>query len=142
MVEQPAHNRWVLSSSLRGSINYIMKDDEMTGMELSDWISRLIKEDKLYKFYKSKEWIKLKNKVMQEHHNECLWCKERGKVTKAETVHHIQFVKKYPALALSEYYVYRGRQYRNLVPLCHECHDKAHERMGYKKRKQFNQERW
>ena len=50
--------------------------------------------------------------------------------------------KKYPELALCEYYDYRGQRYRNLVPLCHDCHDRAHERMKYKKKKQVNEERW
>lgn len=115
---------------------------DMTQQELAAWINRLQTEDRLYRFYKSKEWIRLKDKVLQEFHNECLWCRERGKISRAETVHHIQFVKRHPELALSEYYTYQGRRYRNLVPLCHDCHDKAHERMGYKRCKQLNEERW
>lgn len=42
----------------------------------------------------------------------------------------------------SRCYDYRGQRYRNLVPLCHDCHDRAHERMKYKKKKQVNEERW
>lgn len=106
-------------------------------------IQRLIEEGKLYRFYKSKEWMKLREKILKENHNECAWCKEKGKISKAEQVHHVQYVKKHPELALSEYYTYKGKRYRNLIPLCHDCHDKAHGRMRHKpKAKQINEERW
>lgn len=114
----------------------------MEGKELEQWITQLIKEDKLYKFYKSKKWKQKKEKILREFHNECAWCRKKGKISEAETVHHIQFVKKYPSLALSEFYTYQGEQHRNLVPLCHDCHDMAHGRMKYQKREQFNEERW
>lgn len=110
--------------------------------ELVAWIKSLIEEGKLWKFYKWKEWLKLKNQILEEAHYECEWCKKRGKISKAEEVHHIQFVKKYPHLAMSRYYTHKGKQHKNLVALCHDCHDKAHERMKYKKQKQFNEERW
>lgn len=114
-----------------------------TKMWTADKLRELIQENKLYKFYKSKEWIALKNEVLKEFHNECLWCRERGIIRKATQVHHIQFVKKHPELALSKYYTYNGKRYRNLVPLCQDCHDKAHKRMKYKPRpKQINEERW
>lgn len=105
-------------------------------------IEKLIEENKLYRFYKSKEWVILKNKVLDEFHHECQWCKEKGKVSRAETVHHVQYVKTHPELALCEFYEYRGKQYRNLIPLCHDCHDRAHERMKYRKVEQVNEERW
>lgn len=109
---------------------------------LVEWIKELIKENKLWKFYKSKEWINLKEDILEESHHECEWCKEKGRISRAEEVHHIQFVRKHPELALSRYYTFRGQQYKNLVALCHDCHDRAHERMKYKKQKQFNEERW
>lgn len=112
-------------------------------MQLEDWIKRLIEEDKLYRFYKDKKWKTLKEKILKENHYECAWCKDKGIISKAVEVHHIQFVKKHPALALSEYYTYKGKQYKNLVPLCHDCHDKAHNRMRYKaKPKPITEERW
>lgn len=110
--------------------------------KLSNWIKQLIRDDKLYQFYKSKEWKKLKEQVLQEAHYECEWCKKKGKITRAVEVHHVQLVRKHPELALSKYYTFKGQQYKNLIPLCHDCHDKAHERMKYKKREQFNEERW
>ncbi len=114
----------------------------MNRKELKSWIEELIKENKLYKFYKSKLWLNKKETILRKFHRECLWCKKKGKISKAEEVHHVQFVKKHPELALDEFYTYKGQQYKNLVPLCHDCHDKAHERMKYRKREQFNDERW
>lgn len=106
-------------------------------------IKELIKENKLYKFYKSKEWQQLKEQVLKENHYECAWCKEKGKIAKAETVHHVQYVKKHPDLAMQKYFSYGGKQYKNLVPLCHDCHDKAHGRIKYKIRKKpLTEERW
>lgn len=114
----------------------------MTGQELKKWIRKLEKEGKLYKFYKCKEWMELKASVLRDAHYECSKCKEKGKISRAEEVHHVQWVKRYPELALSRTYQHKGKTYQNLLPLCHSCHDKEHERFGYKKNQQFNEERW
>lgn len=114
----------------------------MTQKELKQWIERLIQEGKLYRFYKSKEWIELKTEVLVNAHYECEKCKAKGRISRATEVHHVQWVKKYPELALSKTYVYKGKVYKNLLPLCHACHDAEHERFAFKKKKQFNVERW
>ena len=106
-------------------------------------IKKLMEEGKLYRFYKSKEWKELRDKILKENHYECQWCRKQGKIRRAETVHHVQYVKTHPDLAMQEYYTYKGCQYQNLIPLCHDCHDKAHDRMQYKKKaEQVNEERW
>ena len=105
-------------------------------------IRELIAEDKLYRFYKSTEWKALRDKILKENHYECEWCRDRGQISKAETVHHVQYVKNHPDLAMSEFYWFKGKRYRNLIALCHDCHDKAHERMRYRKKKCVNEERW
>ena len=111
----------------------------MTVSEIKD----LIKQGELYKFYKSKAWKELKERILKENHHECKWCKESGRINRAVTVHHVQFVKKHPELALSRTYTYNGKTYDNLIPLCHDCHDKAHDRMKYKpKAKPLTEERW
>lgn len=110
--------------------------------ELATWIRGLIQENKLYQFYKSKEWIELREKILRQNHYECEWCREKGKIRKAEEVHHVQYVRKHPESALDEYYTFNGVQRKNLLALCHDCHDKAHGRMGHQERKQFNEERW
>lgn len=30
----------------------------------------------------------------------------------------------------------------NLIPLCHDCHDRAHKRIKYKPKKKVTEERW
>lgn len=114
----------------------------VTKKKLKQWIEELIQSGELYKFYKSKQWQQLKAEVLKEAHGECVKCKAKGKVSLAVEVHHVQWVKKHPELALSRTYTYNGKTYQNLLPLCHSCHDEEHERFEYKKQKQFNEERW
>ena len=114
----------------------------MTKKELKLWIEDLVQENKLYKFYKSKEWLELKEAVLTDAHYECAKCRAKGRISKAVEVHHVQWVKKHPDLALSRTYTYKGQTYQNLLPLCHSCHDEEHDRFGHEKKEQFNQERW
>lgn len=95
----------------------------MTQDELEAWIKRLIAEDKLYKFYKCKEWRELSDAVMKENNHECQQCKKRGIHTRVRSVHHVQWVWKHPRMVLSRTYVYGGKTYTNLVPLCENCHN-------------------
>lgn len=109
------------------------------------YIRELIEEDRVYIFYKTEEWIKLRNEVMQELHNECQMCSGRGRLTKADCVHHVNEVRERPELALSKYYIDReGNEQRNLLPLCNTCHNEVHDKLGrwQKKDKFFNKERW
>lgn len=95
--------------------------------DLVKWIEQLIRDNQMYKFYKSRSWIELKNSVMEEFHHECGRCRAKGKITKAVTVHHINHVKDRPDLALSEYYIDdNGNKQRNLIPLCARCHNEVH----------------
>ena len=98
----------------------------MNNKGLEKWINKLIEEDKLWKFYKSKEFRHLKEEILREQHYECQECKKLGKITKADTVHHVQHVRKHPSLALSKYYTYEGKQYINLIAVCKSCHNKLH----------------
>lgn len=102
-----------------------------TEKELVDWIEELIDVDELWRFYKSKEFRKLKEEVLREQHHECQVCKEKGILTKADTVHHIQYVRNHPELALSKTYTYMGREHRNLIAICRSCHNKVHKEKGY-----------
>ena len=61
----------------------------MNNKGLEKWINKLIEEDKLWKFYKSKEFRHLKEEILREQHYECQECKKLGKITKAEKGHHI-----------------------------------------------------
>lgn len=124
----------------------------MDERELVTWINELIEEDKLYKFYKSKYWKGnketegLKNEVLREQKRECQMClcKSPKVVTIADTVHHVQFVRRHPELALSKYYMYKGMQHRNLIAVCKECHNKLHPEKNKRhyEEKFTNEERW
>lgn len=113
----------------------------MTEEQCGKWISKLIAEDRLDKFYNSPQWRKLRKEVIAENKNECQDCKAKGYYTKANTVHHQQYVRKHPRLALSRTYTFKGKEYINLVPLCHDCHEQRH---GYRQRekKPVTEERW
>lgn len=123
--------------------------------DLIDWIKQLIKQDELWRFYKCKEWIALKTSILQEAHYECAECKKHGIITRYDvdkngkkklisTVHHVQYVRNYPELALSRTYMYKGKSYVNLIPVCKACHNKLHpeKRAGNTSEHYHNKERW
>ena len=118
----------------------------MTEDQLEAWINELIRTNKLYKFYKSKEWRELSDTIKKENHNECVFCKRRGIHSPARSVHHVQWVRKHPRLALSRTYIYNGQEYDNLISLCESCHNEQHPEKRVKpelKKERFtNEERW
>ena len=110
-------------------------------------IVECINTGKLYRVYKTKEWLRLKQEVLEEFHFECANCKAKGIITRAQTVHHVKHVKEYPQFIYSKYYtdIY-GKQQRNLIPLCNRCHNEEHDRFKRKKEKKnekpLTEERW
>lgn len=129
----------------------------MNERELKEWIEELIAKDELWRFYKSKEWVTVKERILKKNHHECSVCRSSGKITRYDvdadgnkklisTVHHVQFVRKHPGLALSETYTYNGKTYVNLIPVCKACHNKLHpekrNRQRNKTNSYTNQERW
>lgn len=99
------------------------------------WIERLIREDKLIPFYKSKQWRSVRQEALERDNFECQECKRHGKYSRAQNVHHKQELKLRPELALS---------IDNLECLCIRCHNKIHDKQLNKpKNKPFvNEERW
>lgn len=117
----------------------------MNKLELKKWIKELLSQGNIDPFYKSKYWINIRKEVLEEQKEECQECRKLGKVTKANIVHHVQFVHKYPELALSKFYTYNGKQYRNLICVCADCHNKLHpekQKNKFKNKKFINKERW
>jgi 5-methylcytosine-specific restriction endonuclease McrA len=114
----------------------------MTEEQCGKWVSKLIAEDRLDKFYNSPQWRKLRKEVIAENKNECQDCKAKGYYTKANTVHHQQYVRKHPRLALSRTYTFQGKEYINLVPLCHDCHEQRHGYRQKEKEEPLTPERW
>ncbi|MDY4205530.1 HNH endonuclease [Porcincola intestinalis] len=131
----------------------------MTQAELATWIRQLIKEDRLYKFYKSKDWIKLKTEILRDAHYECAVCRQHGKITRYDvdlmtgekklisTVHHVMHVREHPELAMSRTFrdPATGEIKTNLLPVCKSCHNKLHPEKFKSKQKQakpLTVERW
>lgn len=99
---------------------------------LEKWIKDLIAQDKLHTFYISSIWKSTKREVLKEQNHECQRCKLIKKIyTKATTVHHKKYVRKYPRLALTK---------SNLEAICEQCHYDEHHR-GPKKGF-INEEKW
>lgn len=128
-------------------------------VSLEEWIRELIATNKLYKFYKTQEWLTLRAEVMSDHHNECARCKDLGAWTRegghlhrsdryhlrrADTVHHTMEVRDYPSLALTRFVDRPGGRVEVLLPLCNTCHNEIHGRLfvGQKPKEQLNEERW
>ena len=93
-------------------------------VQLVQWINKLIEEDKLWKFYKSKAFKDLRAEVFEEQHHECYFHRQRGQIVKGTICHHIYEVREYPQYALSKYVVdEKGNRHINLVCVCHRCHE-------------------
>jgi len=102
-----------------------------------------VQPGQLHEFYRSSAWERLRAEVLAEYKYECQHCKARGYYTKANTVHHVRHVKRYPELALSKTYTDgQGYEQQNLVPLCHACHEQAHDHRQKEKPKPLTKERW
>lgn len=64
----------------------------MNKLELKKWIKELLTQGKIDDFYKSKYWRKVREQVLKEQKEECQECLKLGKVTKANTVHHLSLI--------------------------------------------------
>ena len=85
-------------------------------------------------FYIWSRWLAVRAVVLDHDKHECQRCKTlHHKYTPATTVHHVNHFKKRPDLALEMWYRNPAthEQERNLISLCHACHEEVH---GYRKR--------
>lgn len=81
-------------------------------------------------FYKSKAWKSLRLEALQRDNYLCVECLKNGKITPADTVHHIKPLRIDQARAL---------QLSNLETVCTACHNKLHrERSQTLKKKNAN----
>jgi 5-methylcytosine-specific restriction endonuclease McrA len=110
--------------------------------EVGRWIQSLIDADNLHEFYTCSAWLNLRENVLAEYHYECQDCKDKGFYTKANHVHHVQYVRKHPRYALSKTYIFQGKEYKNLIPLCHNCHEIRHGYRQKEEKKPLTEERW
>ncbi len=111
--------------------------------EVGKWIQSLIDEDRIHDFYVSSYWLNLRAEILEEDKNECQHCKKRGLYKKADTVHHVKHLRDYPILALSKTYIFQGKERRQLVSLCRQCHEAEHpDRIQKEKTEPLTEERW
>lgn len=74
-------------------------------------------------FYHSGAWQSKRKEILKRDNNECQKCKQKGRYSKAECVHHIKHLKDRQDLALVD---------SNLLSLCFVCHNEEHpERFKY-----------
>lgn len=96
-------------------------------------------------FYTWARWLAVRTEVLSLDKYECQNCREKYKRYRmADTVHHVNHFRDRPDLALEIYYndPATHEKRRNLVSLCHDCHEEVH---GYRKRKKvepLTEERW
>lgn len=76
---------------------------------------------KVNPFYKSTAWRKCREVVLIRDHYLCQPCLRLGRITTANTVHHIKPLEDHPELALDE---------DNLESICPVCHNKEHPEKG------------
>ena len=100
------------------------------------FVKKCIKEN-IHRFYTWSKWKTKREEVLRLDKYECQICKQRGKYKKATTVHHVNYVKKHPI-----WYYFRGEKKRNLISLCHECHEEVHGYRKKEKKKPLTEERW
>ena len=97
-------------------------------------IKQCIDSGDMHPFYTSREWLRLRAKVLKAQHYECQLCKRKGRYRKAKAVHHMNYVRSHPELALSER---DGKGKLNLIAVCDECHKEIH-----RPRPKWNDEKW
>ena len=121
----------------------------MNTSDLIAFINECRTTNKMWRFYKCKEWLQLRQEVLEDEHYECINCRDKyGVITRATTVHHVNHVLNRPDLALSRYYIDdEGNEQLNLMPLCGRCHnevhpEKANKIKSYNKHKPLNDEKW
>ena len=77
-----------------------------------------------YKFYKLNRWVIFRKSILKLDHNECVICRHIfHRYRPANTIHHVHHLDEYPELALN---AYDRDGNRNLISLCHQCHELVH----------------
>lgn len=104
---------------------------EMNTTELVQWVNTFIRNNNVHGFYVSTPWKHKRLEILYQQNNECQVCKAKGLYSKADTVHHIKYLRKHPELALTDI---------NLMALCYNCHFEIHHKN--KPKLQLNEEKW
>ena len=87
------------------------------------------------RFYVTAGWLRVRLQVLERDKYACSKCRDAGKYTKANTVHHLRPLSEAPHMALD---------LGNLTSLCHACHEAIHSRvpLAGKQLAEMFPERW
>ena len=97
-------------------------------------VRKLISEGKVHDFYVSSLWLHKRKEILRENKYQCKLCKQEGKYSRANHVHHIKHLRKFPELALED---------NNLMPVCKECHEnKCHPGRLSRPKEPITKEKW
>lgn len=108
-------------------------------------IKEMIRQNDMHAFYNDRGWRRISHEIMREQHNECQLCRQHGRYSRAKVVHHVCYLRKRPDLAYSRTYTdSEGREHKQLIALCQNCHEQIHNRTLYlnAKKKFTNEEKW
>ena len=105
-------------------------------------LQRLIEDGQGARFYSWAAWDRVREKVMELDHHECVRCRRAGRYSPAVLVHHVKHLEDRPDLA-TEIYDPQTKE-RQLVSLCRACHELEHpERLAFRPPKEpVTEERW
>lgn len=110
--------------------------------QMFEFIEECIANNREIMFYKTTEWKRLRQTVLRMDKRECQMCKERGLHVRATHVHHVKPLKLFPELALSLVHQGEHGEERQLVSLCHACHEQVHGHRVKNRNAPLTRERW
>ncbi len=104
-------------------------------LAIGEWVRKISAES--YRgwkaFYHTTEWKRKRKEVLRRDRCTCQRCRQRGKYTRATTVHHVLHLRNVPELALED---------ENLISLCNECHEALHPEKHKKRLNIVTEEKW
>ena len=110
---------------------------------MTKFVIECIKNNNISAFYEHKLWRRIRKEILTDDKFECQICKLKGFYNKANVVHHVNYLKLHPELALEKFYKSdEGVVKRNLISLCHNCHEKIHEWLVKEKNEPLTREQW
>ena len=73
--------------------------------------------------YKTQKWLRKRAAILKRDNYMCQECKKYGRITEAQTVHHIKPAELFPELVYTN---------ENLISLCNACHNREHPEKAFK----------
>ncbi|WPC19432.1 HNH endonuclease [Pediococcus inopinatus] len=98
--------------------------------------------DKVVAFYHTREWQAMRKEVLSRDKGLCQVCLKQGRITPANTVHHIQPIRTFKN---GKNVITDGWSKRldedNLESICAACHNREHPEKGLSKKQRYNREK-